>query len=228
MLQAMNTGHDGSLTTDPRQHPARRAVSPRHDGGDGQPEHPRAGDPAADRVGRRPHRAGLAPGRRHAQGHRRSPRSPAWKATSSRCRTSSCSRRTGHQRRGQGDRALPRHRHPAEVQRSAGGVGHPLPMDMFEHVQHGGVRCMRMPMPLVTFVAGARHHRRRRTGCSSLRPEADEQSAAAQAPDRPARPSRRPSAEQPASKDARALSSVPPLDDAARAGRRLSRAARSA
>ena len=42
MLQAMNTGHDGSLTTDPRQHPARRAVPPGHDGGDGQPEHPGA------------------------------------------------------------------------------------------------------------------------------------------------------------------------------------------
>ena len=41
MLQAMNTGHDGSLTTDPRQQPARRAVPARHDGGDGEPEHAR-------------------------------------------------------------------------------------------------------------------------------------------------------------------------------------------
>ena len=34
---------------DPRQQRARRALPPRHDGGDGQPEHPRAGDPAAGR-----------------------------------------------------------------------------------------------------------------------------------------------------------------------------------
>ena len=45
----------------PRQQPARRALSPRHDGGDGQPEHPRARHPPADCVGRQPDRAGVAP-----------------------------------------------------------------------------------------------------------------------------------------------------------------------
>ena len=42
MLQAMNTGHDGSLTTVHANSAARRAVPARHDGGDGEPEHPRA------------------------------------------------------------------------------------------------------------------------------------------------------------------------------------------
>ena len=45
MLQAMNTGHDGSLTTVHANTHARRALPPRHDGGDGEPEHPGAGDP---------------------------------------------------------------------------------------------------------------------------------------------------------------------------------------
>ena len=40
MLQAMNTGHDGSLTTVHANSAARCAVPSRHDGGDGQPEHP--------------------------------------------------------------------------------------------------------------------------------------------------------------------------------------------
>ena len=52
MLQAMNTGHDGSLDDDPRQQHPRRAVPPRHDGGDGQPEHPREGHPPAGGLGR--------------------------------------------------------------------------------------------------------------------------------------------------------------------------------
>ena len=58
MLQAMNTGHDGSLTTIHANSAARRAVSPRHDGGDGQPEPARARGAAADRVGRQPRRPG--------------------------------------------------------------------------------------------------------------------------------------------------------------------------
>ena len=37
MLQAMNTGHDGSLNHRSRQQRARRAARPRHHGGDGQP-----------------------------------------------------------------------------------------------------------------------------------------------------------------------------------------------
>ena len=56
------------LDDDPRQQPARRAVSPRHDGGDGQPEHPGPRRPPADRLGGQRDRAGLAHGRRHAQG----------------------------------------------------------------------------------------------------------------------------------------------------------------
>ena len=36
MLQAMNTGHDGSLTTIHANTPARCALPPRHDGGDGR------------------------------------------------------------------------------------------------------------------------------------------------------------------------------------------------
>ena len=36
MLQAMNTGHDGSSDDGPRQQPARRAVPARHDGRDGE------------------------------------------------------------------------------------------------------------------------------------------------------------------------------------------------
>ena len=48
MLQAMNTGHDGSIYHRPRQHPARRPVPPRDHGADGRhgpagPRHPRAG-----------------------------------------------------------------------------------------------------------------------------------------------------------------------------------------
>ena len=53
MLQAMNTGHDGSLTTIHANIAARRAVPPGHDGGDGQPQHSGEGDPPADRVGGR-------------------------------------------------------------------------------------------------------------------------------------------------------------------------------
>ena len=60
MLQAMNTGHDGSLTTIHANSAARRAVPPGHDGGDGQPEHPGAGHPAADRLGHQPRRADRA------------------------------------------------------------------------------------------------------------------------------------------------------------------------
>ena len=52
MLQAMNTGHDGSLTTIHANSAARRAVPPRHDGRDGEPEHAGTADAAADRVGR--------------------------------------------------------------------------------------------------------------------------------------------------------------------------------
>ena len=44
--------------------------------------------------------------------------------------------RTGMSREGQGDRAVPRHRHPAEVRASVSrSPGIQLPTEMFEHVQ---------------------------------------------------------------------------------------------
>ena len=49
MLQAMNTGHDGSLTTLHANTPARRAQPPRDAGADGRPRPAGAGDPRADR-----------------------------------------------------------------------------------------------------------------------------------------------------------------------------------
>ena len=78
----------------PRQHAARRAGPPRDDDRDGRDEPARARDAPADRVRHSTHRAADAPGRRLAQGHAASRRSPAWKATSSPCRRSSCSRRS--------------------------------------------------------------------------------------------------------------------------------------
>ena len=82
MLQAMNTGHDGSLTTIHANSAARRALAHRNDGADGRlrPAGPR--DPRADRRRRRPRRADGAHARRLAQGRRASAKSSAWKATS--------------------------------------------------------------------------------------------------------------------------------------------------
>jgi hypothetical protein len=61
MLQAMNTGHDGSLTTVHANSPARRAVPPRDPGADGRLRPAGAGHPRADRLGHRPHRAAHPP-----------------------------------------------------------------------------------------------------------------------------------------------------------------------
>ena len=69
MLQAMNTGHDGSLTTHPRQHPARRSGPSRSDGRHGQFQHGHSLHPAADRFGRGPVHPNLALQRRHAPHH---------------------------------------------------------------------------------------------------------------------------------------------------------------
>ena len=92
MLQAMNTGHDGSLTTihsnTPRDALARLETMAMM----GEVTHRREGHSRADRRGRPHHRAGLAHERRHPphhpyhRDHRRT-------AMSSACRTSSCSRR---------------------------------------------------------------------------------------------------------------------------------------
>ena len=57
------------LDDDPRQLAARRAVSPGHHGRDGQPQYSGEGDPAADRVGGEPDRAGVAHVGRHEEGH---------------------------------------------------------------------------------------------------------------------------------------------------------------
>ena len=70
MLQAMNTGHDGSLTHGPRQHPARRARPHRDDGADGGLRPAGPGDPPAGRVGARPDHPARAPPGRRAPRHR--------------------------------------------------------------------------------------------------------------------------------------------------------------
>ena len=91
MLQAMNTGHDGSLTTIHANSP--RDALYRLDTmvamADLNIPGPR-GAPAGG-VGRQPRRAADAPVRRHAAASRPSPSSPAWSRTSSPCRTSTCS-----------------------------------------------------------------------------------------------------------------------------------------
>ena len=83
MLQAMNTGHDGSITTvhanTPRDALTRLETMIRWPGF----ELPVQGHAAADQRGARRDRADGAPDRRHAARSRASPRSSAWKATRS-------------------------------------------------------------------------------------------------------------------------------------------------
>ena len=92
MLQAMNTGHDGSITTVHANSPRDSAVPARDHGADGRhraagPRHPRAG-----RQRDRP-RSSSRPGSRTAAGaSSRSPRWWGWRGTSSPSRT--CSRST--------------------------------------------------------------------------------------------------------------------------------------
>ena len=69
MLQAMNTGHDGSLSTVHANAPARRARPHRDDGADGRLRPAGAGDPPAGLVGARPDRPPRAHGGRLAPGH---------------------------------------------------------------------------------------------------------------------------------------------------------------
>ena len=73
MLQAMNTGHDGSLTTIHSNTPARRRRPPGSYGGHGQRQHGRARHPPAGSRRHRSDGAGGALQRRHAA---RSPTSP--------------------------------------------------------------------------------------------------------------------------------------------------------
>ena len=91
MLQAMNTGHDGSLTTIHANSPRDALYRLDTMVAMANLNIPGAGDPPADRVGGQPHRPGVAHVRRHAQGDRHLRDHRAWKGKSSRCRTSSCS-----------------------------------------------------------------------------------------------------------------------------------------
>ena len=135
MLQAMNTGHDGSLTTihanSPRDALYRldtmvamanlnipdRAVRQQ----------------VASAVNLVVQMTRLSDGT--PQGDRPSPRSPAWRATSSRCRTSSCSSGRGCRRTGESPGGSAP---PASGRSAPTGWRRPastLPMTMFEHVQ---------------------------------------------------------------------------------------------
>ena len=148
MLQAMNTGHDGSLTTIHANTPRDALYRLDTMVAMANLNIPERADPAADRVGHRPDRPGIAPWPTARARSRRSPRSPAWKARSSRCRTSSCSRGPASNADG---KVTGRFRatgiRPKCSERLA-AVGHPLPMDMFEHVQMVGVRRRGCMLPI--------------------------------------------------------------------------------
>ena len=135
MLQAMNTGHDGSLTTDSRQQRARRAVPARHDGRDGEPERARQGDPPAGGVGGQPDRPGLAHVGRHAQGHRHlgdhgDGRRRDHDAGPVPVRAHRASRRKGASPGGSARRAS-----RPKVSEKIAAAGFQLPATMFEHVK---------------------------------------------------------------------------------------------
>ena len=68
MLQAMNTGHDGSLTTAHSNSPRDTLAPRRDDGADGRHGPAAAGRARADRVGLRPDRPPRAPDGRHPPG----------------------------------------------------------------------------------------------------------------------------------------------------------------
>ena len=89
MLQAMNTGHEGSMATIHANNSARRDLAPRADDRHGRPADDDRLDPRPDRR-RHPHdRAAVSACPTASAASPPSPRSPAWKATSSRCRKSS-------------------------------------------------------------------------------------------------------------------------------------------
>ena len=75
MLQAMNTGHDGSMSTGHANSPRDMLVAPRDDGPHGRRRPAAAGHPRADRLGGRPHRPADPPQGRHPQDrqHHRGP-----------------------------------------------------------------------------------------------------------------------------------------------------------
>ena len=134
MLQAMNTGHDGSLTTVHANTP-RDALDPyRNDDRDGRDEPAGQGDAAADCVGHPSGRPADASRRRHAQGDQhlrdhRHGRRRDHHAGDLRVREGR------HQQGRKSRRALPRDRRPAEVLGEASSAaGILLPPEMFEGI----------------------------------------------------------------------------------------------
>ena len=170
MLQAMNTGHDGSLTTIHANTPRDALYRLDTMVAMANLNIPEKADPPAGRVGHRPRRAGRAPVRRHRAGSRRSARSPAWSGTSSPCRTSSCSSSTGCSPDGQGHRPLPRHRHPAAVRRAARRAGLPAAARDVRAREAGGVRADHADASSHHLRRRARGRVRRLLGRSSLQP----------------------------------------------------------
>ena len=81
MLQAMNTGHDGSLSTVHANSPRDALSRDRDDGADGRLRPAGAGDPPAGRVGARPDRPPRARSTTARAGSPRSPRCSAWSPT---------------------------------------------------------------------------------------------------------------------------------------------------
>ena len=83
MLQAMNTGHDGSICTVHANTPRDALTRIENMVQMGTVEPAAARDPHPDRQRRRPHRPDRAHARRRPPHRRRSPRSSAWRARSS-------------------------------------------------------------------------------------------------------------------------------------------------
>ena len=133
MLQAMNTGHDGSLTTIHANSP--RDALYRLDTMVAMANLNVPDKAVRQQIASAVHvrRADQPHDRRHAQGDRRSPKSPAWKATPSPCRRSSRSSRPAIDAEGKvvgRFRATGIRPKCADKLATAGTV---LPMEMFEH-----------------------------------------------------------------------------------------------
>ena len=136
MLQAMNTGHDGSLTTIHANSPRDALYRLDTMVAMANLNMPGTRRPPADRLGRQPRRPGHAHVGRHAQGHgdhrdhrhggRRDHHAGHLRVRADRASTPD----------GKVARTLPGDRHPAEVLATGSRPsGMQLPMDMFEHVQ---------------------------------------------------------------------------------------------
>jgi Flp pilus assembly CpaF family ATPase len=124
MLQAMNTGHDGSLTTVHANSPARRDLAPGGDGVARQRQHAAGFHPAADRQRGASSGAGLAHERRLAprgQSHRSHRHGRRRGHAAGHLRVREARPESGRQ----GGGAFRRHRDPAQVLRKAAGGGHP-------------------------------------------------------------------------------------------------------